>query len=80
METAAKVERTIKCVNSILIILLIHFFSRLKNESTLFPPNALYLEIFFLYFGHRDQRVKELRKAGTGTQKRPYNTAQCYWK
>ena len=31
-----------------------------------------------LYFW--DQRVGELRKAGTGTQKRPYNTAQCYWK
>ena len=35
---------------------------------------------FFLYFGDEDQRVEELRKAGTGTQKRPYNTAQCYWK
>ena len=60
--------------------LLINFFSRLKNESTLFSPNALYLETYFLYFGDEDQRVEELRKAGTGTQKRPYNTAQCYWK
>ena len=43
--------------------------------------NQLYYIIFgkfFLYFG--DQRVGELRKAGTGTQKRPYNTAQCYLK
>ena len=58
------------------------FFSRLKNESTLSFLQMHYIwKPFFLYFGDEDQRVEELRKTGTGTQKKkPYNTAQCYWK